>query len=186
MTSYRILGRGGQGVITLGKVLTQAIIYSGENGIMSEIHGLSQRGGGVVTDVKSGEYQSPLIMAGTADYILSMDPEETSFNITSLKDNGICISVSYNEKDYKEEKRGRIEFIELNPLTIAKNMDRRAHNMFLLGVLSAIDPFPQPENIIRAISEIFPEKVAASNIDAFNLGRNFYMNLGLETGKSSH
>ncbi|MGP6206584.1 2-oxoacid:acceptor oxidoreductase family protein [Cuniculiplasma sp. SKW3] len=185
MTSYRILGRGGQGVITLGKVLTQAIIYSGENGIMSEIHGLSQRGGGVVTDVKSGNSYSPLIMSGTADYILSMDLDEAFSNKGSLKSEGICISVSYEEYDHEEEKIDGLECIKINPSRIAPDMDRRSHNMFLLGVFSAIDPFPKPENIMRAISEVFSEKIAPGNMDSFNKGRDYYRSILAGTSAES-
>lgn len=185
MTSYRILGRGGQGVITLGKVLTQAIIYSGENGIMSEIHGLSQRGGGVVTDVKSGNSHSPLIMSGTADYILSMDLNEALLNKGILKNNGICISVSYDEYDHGEEKMDGVECIKINPSIVAPRIDRRSHNMFLLGVFSAIDPFPEPDNIIRAISEIFTDKIAKGNVDSFNVGRDYYRKILAGTSPES-
>ncbi|MCL4345250.1 MAG: 2-oxoacid:acceptor oxidoreductase family protein [Candidatus Thermoplasmatota archaeon] len=177
MKSYRIVGRGGQGVITLGKVLTQAIVYSGENGIMSEIHGLSQRGGGVVTDVKAGDSRSPLIMTGTADYIISMDRNEAISNMAVLRKGGICITGSGAESAFSENTYEGFRCMEFNPSKIEPGLDPRGHNMLLLGIFSAMDPFPSPEFIEKSIAENFSEKVANANIEAFRKGRGYFTDM---------
>ena len=71
-----ISGVGGQGVITLGMLISQTAISQGENVIMSEIHGLAQRGGSVSVDVRIGDFRAPIIPTGDADLVIGMEPLE--------------------------------------------------------------------------------------------------------------
>ncbi len=175
MKAYRIVGRGGQGVITAGKILSQSILLSGEKSIMSEIHGLAQRGGGVVTDVKSGEAHSPTIREGTADFIISMDKNEALWNLKILKKDGLCITVSDIKEELRESSIDGITCIEINPELIHENVDRRSYNIFVLGIICALDDFPEKDNVLKAIDENFSEKVAAINREVFNMAYSFAM-----------
>ena len=76
-TNILLAGVGGQGVITLGLIISQAAIEQGEKVIMSEIHGLAQRGGSVTVDVRIGDYHAPIIPDGDVDLTIGMEPLET-------------------------------------------------------------------------------------------------------------
>ena len=68
--NVKIAGVGGQGVITLGRMLSEAGVYAGHKVVMSEIHGLAQRGGSVSVNVRFGELISPIPESGSIDVVL--------------------------------------------------------------------------------------------------------------------
>ena len=74
--SIYICGVGGQGIIKTSTIIGEAAMNQGLDVVMSEIHGMSQRGGVVSTELKIGEDQSPIIQEGGADLILSFEPVE--------------------------------------------------------------------------------------------------------------
>ncbi|MBI4769536.1 MAG: 2-oxoacid:acceptor oxidoreductase family protein [Chloroflexi bacterium] len=79
-----LAGVGGQGVVYATKVLSQAAVLRGDSVLASENHGMSQRGGSVMSHLKIGGSQSPLIRRGTADAILAFDPVEAVANVVVL------------------------------------------------------------------------------------------------------
>ncbi len=83
-----IAGIGGQGVIYATKVLAQAALARGERVIVSENHGMSQRGGSVLAHVKIGGSESPLIRRGTADALIAFDRTEALRNLTFVRPGG--------------------------------------------------------------------------------------------------
>lgn len=72
-----IVGVGGQGILTVSEILGAAAMAEGLPAIMSEVHGMAQRGGVVTTEMKIGDYRSPSIATGEADIILGFEPVET-------------------------------------------------------------------------------------------------------------
>lgn len=95
MTTKNILlvGVGGQGTILAGKLLTTGLMEAGYDVKMSEIHGMSQRGGSVSTQVRYGEkVESPVIEPGSADILVSFEQMETLRWLEYLKPNGIVIT----------------------------------------------------------------------------------------------
>lgn len=99
MTTKNILlvGVGGQGTITAAKLLTTGLMESGYDVKMSEIHGMSQRGGSVSSQVRYGEeVQSPVIELGTADIIVAFEKMEALRYLEYLKPDGIIV-VNENE-----------------------------------------------------------------------------------------
>src|SRR5512137_1184768 len=77
MVDIYLVGVGGQGIITASKVIGDAAILANVNVLMSETHGMAQRGGSVVCTARIGDVQSPLIPDGQADVILSFELLET-------------------------------------------------------------------------------------------------------------
>src|SRR5574341_31114 len=84
-----IAGIGGQGVIYATKVLAQAAMMRGERVMASENHGMSQRGGSVMSYVKIGGSDAPLIRRGTADALLAFDLVEAIRNLSFLRAGGV-------------------------------------------------------------------------------------------------
>src|SRR5574341_1699737 len=85
---FVVAGIGGQGVIFATKVLSKAALLCGERVLASENHGMSQRGGSVLSHVKIGSDQSPLIRRGTADVLLAFDRLECIRNLPFVRAGG--------------------------------------------------------------------------------------------------
>jgi len=83
-----ICGVGGQGILFFAKILHSLAILAGEEVLGSETHGMSQRGGSVVSHVKIGNYASPMVQKGTADLLFSLEAEETYPHLAFLKKSG--------------------------------------------------------------------------------------------------
>ena len=75
--NIRLAGVGGQGIITAGNIISEAAMRSGQKVIMSEIHGLSQRGGSVTVDVRIGDCYGPIISQGSCDLVIGLELIET-------------------------------------------------------------------------------------------------------------
>jgi len=145
-----LVGVGGQGTITAAKLLTTGLIENGYDVKMSEIHGMSQRGGSVSTQVRFGkEVQSPVIELGTADAIVAFEKMEAMRYLDYLKEDGLIIvndheiwplSVVIKKADYpqhlieKLENRTRIIKIDAQKMAAALGNPKVA-NVILLGVL---------------------------------------------------
>lgn len=86
-----ICGVGGQGVLYFAKNLYALAVAAGASVLGSETHGMSQRGGSVVSHVKIGNYSSPMVQSGTADVLFSLKLEETYPHLTFLRKSGTLI-----------------------------------------------------------------------------------------------
>ena len=94
--SIKIVGVGGQGTILLAKILTTALVDAGYDVKMSEIHGMSQRGGNVSSEIRFGDkVYSPVIEKGDASLLVSLEQMEAARNIGYLKKDGILIVNDY-------------------------------------------------------------------------------------------
>jgi indolepyruvate ferredoxin oxidoreductase, beta subunit len=150
--NIRFAGLGGQGVIRASDILAEVAFRFGVDVKKSELHGMSQRGGSVSSDVRFGpKVWSPMIPAGAADYLVVVSPDQVDNNLPALKAGGVLI---------------RTEMIDESKL-----MDKKALNVALLGILSA--HLSIPEDIwLGTIRESFPESFYAANEQAFRLGRS--------------
>ncbi|MFZ2658660.1 MAG: 2-oxoacid:acceptor oxidoreductase family protein [Victivallales bacterium] len=146
-----IAGIGGQGVIKASDILSEAAFKAGYDVKKSEIHGMSQRGGSVTSDVRFGKKVfSPTIPSGEADFLLVLAADQVENNRHLLKKSGRLITPE-KLKDIK--------------LSEPKSM-----NTALLGVLSS--GLEIPEKFWEdAILKLLPGKLSQANIDAFKLGR---------------
>lgn len=151
VTSIVLAGLGGQGVLKAADIVSNTAFGSGADVKKSEIHGMSQRGGSVTSDVRFGDrVYSPMAPAGEADFLVVLEPTQVANNLAALKPGGVLIQPS----DIDETK--------------LKN--RKALNVALLGRLST--HLDLPEELWRAsIRAALPEKLHEVNMEAFTLGR---------------
>ncbi len=178
-------GVGGQGVLSVGAIVSMAAMKEGYNVRQSEVHGMAQRGGAVLAHLRisSGVIESDLIPRGGADVVLSMEPLESLRYVNFLRPDGVLITASEpveNITDYpllddihrmiKAQSSSRL----IESKTLAKDAgSQRAVNMVLVGALSPYLPF-KPEAIESAIKDKFTSKgedVVQTNLKAFRLGR---------------
>ncbi len=149
--NIKIAGLGGQGVIRASDILAEAAFRAGADVKKSELHGMSQRGGSVSSDVRFGDkVLSPMIPGGETDYLLVLSPDQVENNLPALKPGGVLI----------------------RPETVAESAlrNKKSLNVALLGALSACLPIPE-EVWLETIRQSFPEALYADNEQAFRLGR---------------
>ncbi len=184
-TSIMIVGVGGQGTLLASKLLGNVLLSQGYDVKVSEVHGMSQRGGSVVTYVRFGEkVYSPVVDLGEADYILSFELLESARWIGYLKKGGRLITNTHRTPpmpvitgaaEYPSNIEARLR--ELADVTALEAMplaeqagSAKAVNVVLVGVLSRSMDIPE-EDWLRAIEETVPPKFVELNRRAFLLGR---------------
>jgi indolepyruvate ferredoxin oxidoreductase, beta subunit len=146
-----IAGLGGQGVIKASDVLSTAAFQSGYEVKKSELHGMSQRGGSVCSDVRFGQQVlSPMVPPGETDFLVVLAPDQVEVNRSQLRPGGILIPP---------------DLIDSSRLA-----NRRSLNIALLGALSTHLEI-NPGKWRAAIHACFPEKLHAANEQAFAEGR---------------
>ena len=189
MTNMNILivGVGGQGTVLASRILGSLFIERGLEVKVSEVHGMSQRGGSVITFVRAGEnVASPLIEPGGADVIISFELLEAQRYAAYPKRGGTLIvntqkidpmPVITGAAEYPEDVRGTIEKLGMNAVyTDATALaveagSARAANVALLGAASKFIGGSEAE-WEKAVLGCVPPKFAELNIRAFELGRN--------------
>jgi len=180
-----ICGVGGQGIILASNVLCTAAFTEGNEVKKSEVHGMAQRGGSVITHVRFGKkVHSPLIEQGTADFILAFEKLEALRYLHYLKPEGTLIvndrevppmSVLVGAAEYpkdidkKLKRRGNMFLVDAStPALELGNI--RTVNIILLGVLSQFMDF-KDKTWERAIKENVKTKYVELNIAAFEKGK---------------
>lgn len=152
VTNIVIAGLGGQGVLKASDILVDAIFQTGLMVKKSEVHGMSQRGGSVCSDIRFGrEVFSPMVPPGEADFLLVLAPDQVEVNRHLLKPEGVLITP---------------ESVDVNKLP-----DKRALNVALLGRLSRYLESIPLEAWLGALRRNFPPQLHASNQQAFEMGR---------------
>ncbi|MEI7435866.1 MAG: 2-oxoacid:acceptor oxidoreductase family protein [bacterium] len=150
--NVRIAGLGGMGILKSSQLLASVLFQSGYDVKKAEVHGMSQRGGSVASDIRFGkEVLSPMIPNGEADYLLVLAEDELVLYPDALRPGGILIGPSIFAK---------------TPLPNKKSL-----NVAMLGALSHYLDIPI-EIWTANIRAGFPEKLQAVNFEAFNTGRN--------------
>lgn len=182
-----ISGVGGQGVVTLGMLISQTAIAMGENVVMSEIHGLAQRGGSVSVDIRIGDFHAPIIPSGEVDLIIGMEPIEAR-RVLDRAEKGthvivnleklVPVSLSIRHQEYPE-LNSLIDDImdEFNVKTIdAEKIGReagnyRAANVAILGFAIGTGWLPLSEESARErIAAQFSGRALDINVRAFESG----------------
>ena len=183
-----ICGVGGQGIIKTSVIIGEAAMNQGLNVVMSEIHGMSQRGGSVSTELNIGYYNSSIIPEHGADMLLSFEPIETVRgldkvnNDTKIVFNTHPIVPASSDKPYPGV--GNItdvlkeNFKHVLPIDGTKlAMDAGnvlALNMVLLGAVTADDKFPlSKESVIAAMKNNLKPKFHELNLKAIESGYNW-------------
>jgi len=152
VTNVVIAGLGGQGVLTASDIVADVAFAAGLDVKKSEVHGMSQRGGSVASDVRFGKsVNSPMVCAGEAEYLVVTQTDQVPVNEAILAKGGVLIEESQ---------------VDATKLASKKSM-----NVALLGLLSRHLSFTE-EEWLAAINRNLPEKLHEMNKDAFLLGRN--------------
>ncbi|MGI6120632.1 MAG: indolepyruvate oxidoreductase subunit beta [Desulfosporosinus sp.] len=180
-----IVGVGGQGTLLASRILGSIAFKMNYDVKVSEVHGMSQRGGSVVTYVKFGKnIHSPLIEKCEADIILAFEKLEALRWVDHLKDDGMIIineqeidpmpviirKAKYPSEIIKTINQKYKNVFTLDALKIAKQCGNlKAVNIVLLGVMAAKTDIDK-QVWIEAIKETVPEKLLKINFEAFNAG----------------
>lgn len=187
--NIEIVGVGGQGILLSSQVIGNAALEKGIDVFMSEVHGMAQRGGVVVTTVKLGDkVYSPLIGEGDADVILGFEPIEAyrALNKAS-KDTWIVtntspivpFTVSVGKEEYPDLnelfaslEKASDKMVKIDAEKLAKEAGAAiTQNIVMLGALTATQVIPlTKEEMIESIRKNVPEKFIEVNIKAFNNG----------------
>jgi indolepyruvate ferredoxin oxidoreductase, beta subunit len=155
VTNVVLAGLGGQGVIKASDILADAALRAGRDVKKSEIHGMSQRGGSVTSDVRFGRTAadrvgSPMVSRGEADYLVALAASEVEVARPMLRPGGVVLDPSLIPDEDLPNKRSL--------------------NVALLGALSTYLDLPA-EAMIDAVKAALPERLHAINERAFELGR---------------
>jgi indolepyruvate ferredoxin oxidoreductase beta subunit len=182
-----LVGVGGQGILLAGEILCKVALISGKDVKKSEVHGMAQRGGSVVGQVRIGDrVHSPLIATGTSDFLVAFEKVEALRFAHELKQGGTAVvndqeirpvTVTSGQSEWPADLDGRLRAafprLDVVPaLRIANGLgDVRVVNAVMIGALSRhvdIDP----EIWREAIAALVPAKVTGVNLDAFEAGRH--------------
>lgn len=185
-TNLMIVGVGGQGSLLASKLLGHLLLHQGLDVKVSEVHGMSQRGGNVVTYVKFGDKVfSPVVGKGEADFIVSFETLEAARWVECLKPEGkIIVStqqidpmpVIVGQAEYPKDlipklRAGGFEVQAIDALALAHQAGNpKSVNLVLMGALSRHFDFPI-EAWQASIEACVPTKVLDINQKAFALGR---------------
>jgi indolepyruvate ferredoxin oxidoreductase beta subunit len=183
-----LTGVGGQGTLLASRLLGEAALAAGYNPMVSETHGMAQRGGIVVSTVILGELQSPLISPGEADILLGFEALEAFRALDRCHPDTLVIAntatlvpypVAIGQAKYPSvaqmfqrlaEQVGALLSFDAGALARQAGSPL-AVNMVLLGALAATESLPiTVEDILSVIRTRTKEKFLASNLQAFELG----------------
>lgn len=181
-----IVGVGGQGTLLASRILGNAVISEGYDVKVSEVHGMSQRGGSVVTYVKYGDKVfSPIIDRGEADMILAFEKLEAARALPYLKEGGTVIlndreiapmPVITGAAEYPDglvaDIASKAKVIAIDALSLSLEAgSAKAVNVVLIGVLARSSDISK-EVWIQTIKDTVPAKFLDLNLKAFELGYN--------------
>ena len=184
-TDIKLAGVGGQGILSIATVLGEAATAAGLQLKQAEVHGMSQRGGDVQSDLRLSTEAifSDQIPLGEADLILSMEPMEALRYLPWLAPDGAVVTASkpfVNIPNYPDEAALLAELDQLPKVTrmdidaVAKDLAvPRSANMVLLGMAAHHIGILSPDELRGAIRTVFARKgaqVVEDNLKAFDAG----------------
>ena len=182
-----IVGVGGQGSLLASKLLGKVLLDKGYDVKVSEVHGMSQRGGSVVTYVRFGDkVYSPIIDEGECEFLVSFEKLEAARYVSFMKKGGVIVTntqeidpmpVITGQAEYPSDilekvKELDVKVDQLDCLSIANSAgSSKAVNIVLMGRLSNYFSDIEVEEWEKAIRTSVPEKFLELNLKAFSMGR---------------
>ena len=182
-----LAGVGGQGILTIATIIGDAATVAGLNLKQAEVHGMSQRGGDVQSNLRlSTDFiYSDLIKQGAADLIISMEPMEALRYLPYLNKEGWVVTSSHpfkNIPNYPEEEAlmqelnnlPKVASLPIEDVAKENNLPKSA-NVVLLGMAAKYIEILTPEQLRESIARVFAskgEKIVEANQLAFDLGLN--------------
>lgn len=187
--TVQIVGVGGQGVLMASMVLGNAAMEMGFQVAMSEVHGMAQRGGSVLSTLRFGdEVISPLEAVGNADMIMGFEPSETCRNIQLANRDSVILMnldpvlpsmVAAGFEEYPDVSdlvdsvravNGHLVTVDATSLAI-KAGKAVAANAVMIGAVAALEGFPIPRDVLKdVLGKLVPEKFRELNLKAFDMG----------------
>ena len=187
ITNILLVGVGGQGILLASEILSETFMLAGFDVKKSEIHGMSQRGGSVVSHVRYGkEVFSPIVPEGEGDILFGFELMETCRSLPLLKQGGTVVandlriappSVLMGQEIYPEGLADRIkgqfpDFLLVDGQKLAIEAGNpRAANTVLLGAVSKRLDIAE-KYWLQALEKMVPKKALEVNKKAFLMGRN--------------
>ena len=187
--TVQIVGVGGQGVLLASMVLGNAAMEMGFQVAMSEVHGMAQRGGSVLSTLRFGdEVISPLEAVGNADMIMGFEPSETCRNIHLANEDSVILMnldpvlppmVAAGFEEYPEVsdlvdsvKAVYNHLVTIDATRLAIKAGKAvAANAVMIGAVAALDGFPIPKDVLKdVLGKQVPEKFRELNLNAFEMG----------------
>ncbi|MDI6860830.1 MAG: indolepyruvate oxidoreductase subunit beta [Caldisericia bacterium] len=184
-----IVGVGGQGVLKLAEMICEVSLLENKNALMSEIHGMAQRGGSVFSEVRIGDVLSPIFEDGEGDLMISLEPSEVLRYIHKLKRNSFILindseiipftvslgisSYPKKEEIYKSLKdlTDKLYIINGTKLLEEKSIAYTL-NSFMFGVFSYLNPLNfSLDNFYKVLEDNFKGKNLELNKISFEFGR---------------
>lgn len=182
-----IVGVGGQGTLLTSRVLGNLALHDGFDVKLSEVHGMAQRGGSVITFVRFGDkVAEPIVEAGQADLLIAFERLEAVRYAHLLKPDGLLIMnderiepmpVFIGAAEYPEDEvdalESKYQVVRVKAREEARKLGNlRVFNTIVLGAASLIMPFTV-ETWEKVIRETVPPKTVEANLKAFHRGREF-------------
>ena len=182
-----LAGVGGQGILTIATIIGDAAAVAGLNLKQAEVHGMSQRGGDVQSNLRlsTEPIYSDLIRQGAADLIISMEPMEALRYLPYLNNEGVVVTSSHPFKNIPNYPDEEALMAELNALphtailpieeVARENEVPKSANVVLLGMAARHIEILSPEQLRQSIKRVFASKgeaVVEMNCKAFDLGLN--------------
>ena len=182
-----LAGVGGQGILTIATIIGDAAVAAGLSLKQAEVHGMSQRGGDVQSNLRlsTEPIYSDLIKQGGADIIISMEPMEALRYLPYMAKDGVVVTSSNvfkNIPNYPDEQAlmselqalPRVSVLPIEDLAKQNSMPKSA-NVVLLGMAAKYIEILSPDQLRESIKRVFAskgEKVVEMNCQAFDLGLN--------------
>ena len=182
-----LAGVGGQGILTIATIIGEAATVAGLNLKQAEVHGMSQRGGDVQSNLRLSDttIYSDLIARGSADLIISMEPMEALRYLPYLQEQGWLVTSSHafkNIPNYPDEEALLAELQALPQVALLgiedvakENQMPKCANIILLGKAARYIEILSPEQLRESIRRVFAakgERMVEMNLKAFDLGLN--------------
>lgn len=180
-----IVGVGGQGSLLASRIIGNAVLLKGYDVKVSEVHGMSQRGGSVVTYVRYGDkVWSPVICRGEADIILSFELLEAARWLPYLKKEGVIVvntqeinpmpvitgAMTYPDNIVEKIRAKDVKVVAADTLSLAREAgNEKASNVALIGLMGKYLGF-DVETLREAVKMSVPPKFLDVNMKAFELG----------------
>lgn len=187
-TSVHVVGVGGQGSVFVARALGEAALRSGVGVVVSELHGMAQRGGVVESTVVLGEAHGPIVPRGEADVLVALEPLEAVRSLSAVRKGGagvvgleaiVPFTVSIGAPPYPDVEGclarvrawlGQVVALELGALAEAAGA-RLASGAVALGALAGLSALPLDEAALRAATlTLAPAKAREANAAAFDAG----------------
>jgi len=187
-TNIIITGVGGQGIVTAGLLIGNAVTASGLKAVMSEIHGMSQRGGEVTVELRIGNVYGPIIPSGDANLILGFEALETlrvlnrasaSTTVITSRERMITVAVNVGDGKYpnielavsKLRERGIKLYVIDSRKLAAEAGNSLSSNVILVGAAYAAGFVPVELPVLQeSVKNMFHEKSWGTNLKALELG----------------